>query len=171
MINFRDKEALNAVADFIISIPLSVTVDFGQENRVPASKGEFCVLNFTGRVFHSQNRSSYTDDLEADIHQKHLARSTEIILSVDFYGADAGENAQQFCAAFNDDYAYSSFPENIKPLKSTNPSQIALQPPERQYVERWRLECSVQVAQVVSVNQDFFDKPGDTTLINVPETF
>lgn len=169
MISFQDHEAYKAIGQFIGKILPDVDVVVGQENRVPVPKENFCIINFAGRKYHSMNRHAYTD--EDGNKEQAISRSTELIVSVDFYGTSSGENAHQFCTAFNDEYAYSSMPADIKPLKSTDPVQIAFHTPENQYEERWRLECSLQLGQVVSVNQEFFDEQGDIDVINVPETY
>ena len=169
MINFQDHDVYKALGAFIVNILPSVDVDVGQENRVPVPKDDFCIINFVGRRYHSQNRHAYSDGEESQTQD--IWRSTEMIVSVDFYGTSSGENAQAFCTAFNDEYAHSSFPDGIKPLKSTDPQQRAFYTPENQYEERWRLECSIQINQVITVNQDFFDSQGDLAFVNVPATY
>lgn len=169
MITLTDDTAVTALGEFIELCCPEVEVYRGQINRVPMPQEPFCIINSIGRSYLSYPRHGYTDDAEEKIRE--VGRTTELRVQVDFYGAGSAEYAHEFCNLFVDEYGWASMPDNVKPLKASDPSQMPLTSAERQLVERWRIDCSLQVDQTVSIDQDFFDTAGDTSVINVPENF
>ena len=162
MIDTTDSQIFQALGTFITSILPGVQVFQGQINRVPSPKGQFVIMNNVSKVRLAYTENSYTDT--DDVQTQNVKARMQYTMQVDFYGPGSGNNAQTFVNLINNDYAYYSFPGDIKPLVSGEPMQIPLISGEKQYVERWKVDIKMQYNPVASVTQQFFDKAQATVV-------
>lgn len=169
MITITDDQAVKALGEFIELICPDVDVYRGQINRVPMPHDQFCIINSIGRNYLSYPKHGYRDD--TDEKTRSIGRTTELRVQVDFYGTGSSEHAHEFCNLFVDEFGWTVMPDNVKPLKTSDPNQMPLTTAEKQLMERWRIDCSLQVDQLVVIDQDFFDTAGETSVINVPENY
>ncbi|MCM1513229.1 MAG: hypothetical protein NC112_09020 [Oxalobacter formigenes] len=125
-------------------------------------KTGFVIVNPISRTRLALPEDSYTDTDEKK--EQHILTRMQCAFQVDFYGRESGDLAQTFVNLVNDQYAYNVFPENIKPLYCSDPSQMPLIDGEKQYTERWRVDMQLQANPAASVPMTFFDKAD----INLP---
>jgi len=98
--------------------------------------------------------------------QKTVAQDTEVIFQIDFHSPtllDASDMAQTVSTLFRDEFATTFFasldaPLNlVVPLHADDPKQIPFINDSNQYETRWVLDAHLEVAQAVTVQEQFAD--------------
>ena len=121
-----------------------------------------------------------TELLQVDIHipwrdyQPPILVSTSTIhaparidVQMDFYGALAGEYAKTIKSVFRSDYAFDTFPSDIKPLYTSDAIQAPLITGEQQYESRWTITTSLQYNPTITLPQQFADEAKITGFVDV----
>lgn len=150
-----NSAVLAAVRAFLLGVlPPEVEVVKAQGNGVPMPAGEFVAMT-PGRVSRlSTNVSDYVDPgTNPGIRQ--IRMSAEMVVQLDFYGANAMQYGTAVTALFRDGYGVDAFPRDIAPLYAGDAMQLPLITGEDAWLERWKLELHLQVNQHMSVSQDF----------------
>jgi hypothetical protein len=86
---------------------------------------------------------------------------TQFDIQLDIHGPASAQTAAIVSTLFRDEYATQYFDDNgidAHPLYTSEPRQMPFINAEAQYEERWTLDVSLQVNQVVQVPQQFADK-------------
>jgi len=146
-------QVIDALADFLAPFVPGASVVRAQVNRVPMPPNPCVILTEILQVDLSVPATEYQpDDGTATV-----AGPTRIDIQIDFYGAQAGEFCQTVKTAFRSHWGFEHFPENIKPLYTSDCRQSPLVTGEQQYESRWTLTASMQYNPIVIVPQDFAD--------------
>lgn len=138
-----------ALRSFLIELFPDIEVRQAQQNNVPMPTGDFILMTEISRTRLATNHRSYTEDTQT------IKTPTEIVIQLDFYGGEATERVQKFVSLFFDDYAYTRFPDGIKPLYATDPKQMPLITAEANFLKRWITEAHLQF-------NPSFDNPMET---------
>lgn len=145
---------IDALSAFLAPFVGSAEIVRGQGNRIPMPPGDCVVLTELLQVDLSVPWEIYDS----------LAESADIVggeridIQIDFYSASAGEWCKVAKAAFRTQWGFAQFPENIKPLYTSDGMQSPLITGEEQYASRWTLTASLQYNPVVTVPQEFADE-------------
>jgi hypothetical protein len=154
-----ESSAMRDLRLLLLTMVTDTTVIRGLVNRVPEPReADFIVLFPLRRTRMATNVNSYQDDSARSV--KFMDASVQLDVQCDVHGPRSGENAQIVTTMFRDDYSCQYFERAgsaTRPLYSTDPSQVAFFNAENQSEERWRLEVSLQIEQVVQATQEFFD--------------
>jgi hypothetical protein len=169
-----ESSAMRDLRLLILSMLPDVTVIRGLINRVPEpSEADFIVIWPLRRTRLATNVDSYQDDVTLSV--KFLDASTQLDVQCDVHGPRSGECAQIVSTMLRDDYACQFFERagsDTRPLYASDPVQALFFNAENQGEERWRIELSLQIAQVVQAPQEFFDELTlDPGLINVDAVY
>jgi len=154
--DITDKRVIQALGNFLKEVFEDYSVFRGQVNRVPMPKEPLIIMNKISKTRLAFTENNYTDN--GDIQTQDITIRTRYTMQIDFYGKNACDDVLKFVALMNNDYAYYLFPEDIKPLYTSEPVQMHLITGEKQYTERWKVEAEMQYNPVASVKQQFFDK-------------
>lgn len=163
MNDYTIDNIIDTLADFIE--PICGTSEQAQANRVPMSKGQFCILTplrFT--------RLSTTRDIKQDTGNPATSAMgyTEVRqadIQIDIYGDSAGDRAIALETVFTSGYAYEkikALDERLAPLYSSAAIQAPMINAESQWQERYTITLSLQAHITVSFPQDYFDKVEST---------
>lgn len=153
-ISITDTDVFTAMRTFLVAVlPTGAEVVKAQDNGVPMPKVQFVAMNNNGYMRLNTNIDTYVDT-GANPSQKKIETHTEYRIQLDFYGADSSSWAAMVYGAFRDSYASDLFPTTIQPLYTDNPIQMPLITGEEQYLQRWKMQASLQINPVVTVNQD-----------------
>lgn len=160
--DITDNAVYAALGRFLSSL-FGITVIRGQVNDVSMPQGDFILMNDVWKKALSTNSRHYDFNESTAGIKTH----TEYCIQVDFYGEGAGDRAQTFLNLVQDEYAFQSFPDGIKPLYATEPRQIPLITAEKNYLERWTTEVHLQFNPTVTTQIVLIDGlPVSTILAN-----
>lgn len=159
-----------AMRAFLVGIlPSDVEVIQAQVNRVPEPAGsDFVVMTAIRRTRLSTNEDDSSDG-SADLLS--VEHSIDFVVQLDVHGPDSGDNAQIISTLLRDEYGVTAFEgTGVTPLYTEDPRQLPFQNAEQQYEDRWVVEASLQVNEVVTVPQQYADAL-DVVLISVDATY
>jgi len=159
MNDFTVDDVIDALIGYVG--PIAGACEQAQANRVPMSKGQFCILTplrFT--------RLSTTRDIKQDtgLPSTSAMGYTEVRqadIQVDIYGQGAGDRAIALETTFTSGYAYDAIKAldgRLAPLYSTAAIQAPMIDAESQWQERYTITLSLQAHITISFPQDYFDK-------------
>jgi hypothetical protein len=146
MANYVNSITVDNVIDALVVfvtkfMPTGSHIVRAQVNRVPMPKVPCAVLTEMNQTTLEWPTATY----DYDHNLAYLKGPTRIDIQVDIYGQDnAGEIAKAVQMYFQSQFAYILFPENIRPLYSSEPIQSPLVTGEEQYESRWTLTLSLQ---------------------------
>jgi len=141
-------EVIDALGDFIDLFVDGAEIVRAQVNRVPMPLDNCVVLT---ELFGVSLSRPYQDFTEGQID---ITDHTRVDMQVDFYGSSSADFCKAVQAAFRTSYAYNKFPDNIKPLYTSDGIQSPLVSGEQQWVSRWTLTVSLQYNPVVTIPQE-----------------
>jgi hypothetical protein len=142
-------EVIDTLAAFIDMFVDGAPVIRGQANRTPPPSGSFVELTELLSVDIQTPWSTYdNDDLDLNI-----SGSVRIDVQIDFYNPKAGDYCRAVQSAFRTGWGFDQFPDNIKPLYTSDGVQSPMITGEQQYNGRWTLTASLQYNPVVTVPQ------------------
>lgn len=153
-------QVIDALAAFIVPFVPTGQIVRAQVNRVAMPSNPCVVLTELLQVDLSVPYVDYqppTDPIPA-IGTGTIHGPTRIDIQVDFYGVMAGEYCKSIKSAFRSSWGFSQFPENIKPLYTSDGVQAPLITGEQQYESRWTLTVSMQYNPIVTVPQEFAEE-------------
>jgi hypothetical protein len=144
-------DVIDALATFLTPFAPGAEIVRAQVNRV-AMPSDPCII--------------LTELLQADLmvpvieFQKDSDTATieggkRFDIQVDFYGSAAGEWCAVVKSVFRSFWGYDNFPDNIKPLYTSDGIQSPLISGEEQYESRWTLTVSLEYTPIVTVPQFF----------------
>jgi len=167
MTNYVSSISVDSVIDALV-VFLTPFVPGGQivraqVNRVALPSNPCCVLTELLQVDLSVPATTYQpDDDTATVYGP-----TRIDIQIDFYGIQAGEFCKAAKTAFRSSWGFDNFPENIKPLYTSDGVQSPLLTGEQQYESRWTLTASIQYNPLITLPQQFADELSATVQIPV----
>lgn len=154
-------QVIDYLADFLTPIVSPAEIVRAQVNRVPMPSDPCVVLT---ELLQSDLNVPYLDYQPSDdtgtVHQ-----STRIDIQIDFYGSQAGDFCKAVKSVFRSSWAFDKFPDNVRPLYTSDGIQSPLVTGEEQYESRWTLTVSLQYNPTVSVPQDFADELSATVYV------
>ncbi len=148
--NLKIDDVINALATLIDLFVEGAEVIRAQVNRTSMPQGNFVVLTELFSVDLSIPREDF-DSLSDSID---LTGPTRIDVQIDFYGENCGDYCKAVQTAFRTPFAYNNFPNNIKPLYTSDGIQAPLINGQQQWQSRWTLTVSLQYNPVVEIPQD-----------------
>lgn len=148
--NTKIDDVIEALADFIDLFVEGAEVVRAQVNRTPMPQGNFVVLTELFSVDLSVPRQDF--DFATDIID--ITGPSRVDIQIDFYGDNCGDYCKAVQAAFRTPFAYNKFPDNIKPLYTSDGIQAPLINGQQQWQSRWTLTVSVQYNPVITIPQD-----------------
>ena len=147
-------QVIEALAKFIQPFVNPAQVVRAQVNRVPMPSNPCVVLTEMMQVDLSVPATEYQpNDNTATVYGP-----ARIDVQIDFYGAQAGEFCKTVKTAFRSHWGFANFPDNIKPLYTSDGIQSPLLTGEQQYESRWTLTAYMQYNPTVVLPQDFADE-------------
>lgn len=155
-------QVIDALAAFLTPIVPGDIVR-AQVNRVALPAAPCAVLTEIMQV----DLSIPVSDYQPLADTATISGPTRIDIQIDFYGSQAGEFCKITKSAFMTQWGYSQFPDNIKPLYTSDGIQAPLITGEKQYESRWTLTASLQYNPTVTVPQQFADVAYPNELIPV----
>jgi len=148
-------EIIDALADFIEPFVGDAKIIRGQVNRTPPPKGGYVELTEILSVDLAIPYQTYADNVDPDLAAMNLVGRVRSDIQVDFYGDDSGSWCRIIQNAIRTGYGFDKFPENIKPLYSTDGFQHPWNSGEQQSTTRWTLTVSTQYNPLVTVPQQY----------------
>lgn len=145
---------IDALGDFLEPFVDSAEIVRGQGNRVSMPDGPCVVLTEMLQV----DLSVPWEDYQPADDTATLVGGERIDVQIDFYGPSAGEWCKVVKAAFRTQWGFNAFPDDIKPLYTSDGMQSPLITGEEQYASRWTLTASLQYNPSVTVPQEFADE-------------
>lgn len=145
---------IDALKAFVTPFVIGGKTVRGQGNRVPMPSNPCCVLTELIQVDLSRPGVSYQPDDDT----ASVVGPTRIDVQIDLYGVDAGNFCKAIVAMFRSGLAYSLFPDNVKPLYTSDGNQSPLVTGEEQYETRWTITASMQYNPVIVVPQEFAEE-------------
>lgn len=149
-IDITETNVMDAVGRFLSSV-FDCRIQKGQENYVPRPQGDCIIFNAVGRKVLSRNHHS------CSIDEWGIMTPTEFTVQIDFYGEGASDKMETFMSIIHDGFAFESFPPDIKPLYASDPQQVPLITGEKNYLQRWSTDLSLQYNPTVKIPIDTFD--------------
>lgn len=146
-------QVIDALADFIQPFAPNNEIVRAQANRVAMPNNPCIILTEMRQTDLSVPYVNYYPDLNSG----NITGRKQIDVQIDFYGVDAGQICDVVKTAFRSHWGFDNFPENIKPLYTSDGLQSPLTTGEQQYESRWTLTAYMQYNPSVSVPQDFAD--------------
>jgi hypothetical protein len=147
-------DVIDALKDFLTPFVPGGEILRAQVNRTPMAASP-CV--YLTELLQVDLDIPYPEFLSGDdvvaIHG-----GTRIDIQIDFYGASSGDYCKAVKAAFRTGYGFDQFPENIRPLYTSDGVQSPLITGEQQYESRWTLTVSLQYNPIVTIPQQFADE-------------
>ena len=140
-------EVIDALAAFLQPFMQGGEVTRAQVNRVPQPMIPCAVLT---ELLHVDIDLPYID---YSATQATINGPTRIDVQIDIYGEMAGEICKAIQMAFRSSWAFDQFPQNIRPLYTSDGIQAPLVGGEQQYTSRWTITSSLQYNPVVTVPQ------------------
>lgn len=150
--------AIVAVADFLQPLAVDYEIIRGVVNNAPPPKGSFIVLTEIGQPQYTTTR------YKASVNGLNMAYNMPKYLNiqVDFYGNTSGDVAFNAATMLRSLYAVEKFPSDIKPLFCSDAVQAPLTTGEKQYLKRWFFTLSLQYISSLTLEQESFNKVGET---------
>lgn len=145
-------DVIDSLREFLVNFVPGDIVR-AQTNRVPMPKPPCAIL--TELLTKDYTVPYETYDLNEDVEEINILCKTRVDVQIDFYGEESGDYCRAVMNTFRSGWAWSRFPENIKPLSTSNGIQSPLITGEHQYGSRWTLTVSLQVNTSVTVPEEF----------------
>lgn len=164
MNDFTVDDVIDALIGYIE--PIAGTCEQAQANRVPMSKGQFCILTPLRFTRLSTTRDVSQDTGDPSTSEMGYTEVRQADIQVDIYGQGAGDRAIALETTFASSYGYDrikSIEPRLAPLYSSPAIQAPMIDAESQWQERYTLTLSLQAHITVSFPQDYFDKAEFTT--------
>jgi hypothetical protein len=140
-------------------LPTGIEVVRSQVNRVPEPQGtNFVTMTPLFRVRLETNADTYVDGFPSAPGVKSALAPTRFDVQIDVHGPASADNVQIISTLWRDEYTTAYFdasPINAQALYASDPRQIAFDNAESQYEDRWSIDLSMQVNQVVQLDQQF----------------
>lgn len=153
--------AVVAVADFLQPLmPVGTQIVRGQVNDVPTPMPPSIVITEIGQPQYTTTRKQ---PIAIDGTQTYVM-PVQLRFQLDFYGWGGGEMSNITTTMIRSIYPEGRFPEGVKPLYCTDAFQSPLMTGEKQFEARWTQELYVQYNAPVTVNQEFFNTVGETSV-------
>jgi hypothetical protein len=159
-------QVIDALVTFLTPFLPGADIVRAQVNRVALPSNPCAVLTELLQVDLSVPSTTYipsASPVPADDGIAKIYGPSRIDIQIDFYGTQAGEFCKTVKTAFRSHWGFEHFPENIRPLYTSDGVQSPLLTGEQQYESRWTLTASMQYNPTVTVPQQFAD-----TLTPVP---
>lgn len=154
-------DVIDGLADFIQPfVGEDVKIIRGQVNRTSPPPESYVELTEVLSVDLAVPYQGYgmSDQPEPQFDLADLKSRSRFDVQIDFYGPSSGEWCRMVQTAFRTIYGFDNFPENIKPLYTSDGLQHPWNTAEQQSVTRWTLTASIQYNPSVSVPQQFADE-------------
>ncbi|EPV5843370.1 phage neck terminator protein [Escherichia coli] len=164
MNDFTVDDVIDALIGYIE--PIAGTCEQAQANRVPMSKGMFCILTPLRFTRLSTTRDVSQDTGAPSTSAMGYTEVRQADIQVDIYGQGAGDRAIALETTFASSYAYEkikAIEPRLAPLYSSPAIQAPMIDAESQWQERYTITLSLQAHITVSFPQDYFDKAEITT--------
>ncbi|HGK4675248.1 TPA: hypothetical protein ACJ2WV_004549 [Kluyvera georgiana] len=159
MNDFTVDDVIDVLSGYIE--PIAGTCEQAQANRVPMSKGKFCILTPLRFPRLSTTRDISQDTGDPSTSAMGYTEVRQADIQVDIYGQGAGDRAIALETTFASSYAYDkikAIEPRLAPLYSSPAIQAPMIDAESQWQERYTLTLSLQAHITVSFPQDYFDK-------------
>lgn len=142
-------------------LPTGIEVVRAQVNRTPEPHGaDFITMTPLFRARLETNTDTYFDGFPSAPGVKSALAPTRFDVQIDVHGPASGDNAQIISTLWRDEFATSYFDASTidaQALYSSDPRQMAFINAESQFEDRWTVDLSMQVNQVVQLDQQFAD--------------
>ena len=146
-------QVIDALKTFLTPFVPDAQIVRAQVNRVAMPSNPCVILTEMTQTDLSVPFTEYYPDDDAAT----ILGPTKIDVQIDFYGAQSGEYCKAVKTAFRSHWGFSHFPDNIKPLYTSDGIQSPLTTGEQQYESRWTLTAYLQYNPIVTVPQQFAD--------------
>lgn len=135
----------------------------GLDNGVATPLGDFVVFTpfFMQRL--STNETKYADPTPTT-GTKGSIQHLQYTFQIDCYGHNAADNAAKITTLWRDDYSCQLLGTICQPLTHTTPKLMPWISSERNYVQRFEFEVTLQYNQKTTTPMQFFDTPGEINL-------
>lgn len=167
-ISITDDDLLTALRGFLLSA-FNAEVVQGQVNRVAMPLGNFIEMTPMLSASLSTARTAWLPDIGA----QSFTNPTKWTCQLDFYGADAANNASIFQSIVRTPYACEQLAAtglDFQPLYATESRNTALITGEQQYEGRYTVDLVAQFNPAVQTPQDFTQQLG-IGVVDVDVTF
>jgi hypothetical protein len=143
-------------------LPTGIEVVRSQVNRTPEPHGaDFITMTPLFRVRLETNTDTYFDGFFTSVPGvKSALAPIRFDVQIDVHGPASGDNAQIISTLWRDEFATSYFDASTidaQALYASDPRQMAFINAESQFEDRWAVDLSMQVNQVVQLDQQFAD--------------
>lgn len=161
-LSFTESDIFASLRTLLLQmLPTGVEVVRSQTNRVPEPRvGDFVVFTPINRTRLAMNTDTYSDGFPEEPGVKYALQPTRIDVQLDVHGPSSGDNVQIITTLFRDDYATTFFDASaidMQALYTGEPHQMPFINGENQFEDRWVVDVSLQVNQVVEIEQQFAD--------------
>lgn len=147
-LNITDAHIFTLLRAFLLPLAAPAEVIRGPVNRAAMPLGPFVLLTpGAGRPLATPIETH--DDVNQTVT---ISQSTEWVVGVDCFGADANQTARKISMAFRTSYACAAMP-GIAPLYSGDAIQFPLVNGEAQYEERWRFDVAFNYQPAIVLPQ------------------
>lgn len=170
-------DALWGFVDTVFGSTLSANIFKGFQNMTSTPPGTSYIVLQPGVIV---RQNQIRRDYDANALVVNNERDTEYLYQIDCYGPNGPDLANTIAIAWPTMWACDYFagalatptpgaPLPVTPLYADDPQQLNIVNAELAYEQRFMLKLHLQVNQVVSLPQDFFDVPPDVTTITVDQ--
>ena len=148
-------QVIDALQSFVAQfMPANANIVRAQVNRVALPPNPVAVLTELQQIDLEVPFSEYLpNDNAATIYGP-----SQINIQIDFYDRQSGEYCKAVKSALRSSWGFDQFPDNIKPLYTSDGMQSPLTTGEEQYESRWTLTVFMQYNPTVTVTQQFADE-------------
>lgn len=176
-VSITEENVFTVLRNFLVGVlPSTVEVIDGQDNRVPEpASPDFITMTSGIKVRLSTNIDGYTDGYPSEPGSENFLAPTQFSIQLDIHGPNSSDNAQLITTLMRDDYACEQMQLSVSgfdvaPLYTDDPKQIPFINSEKQYENRWVVECVLQFNPIVQVPMQFFTV-AEVGLIDVDEAY
>lgn len=160
-LSFLESDVFNSLRALILTMVPGIEVVRAQANRVPEPAGsDFIVMTQILRTRLATNIDVYTDHYPSSPGVGAIRQATQFDVQLDVHGPASGDSVQIISTLWRDEYTTDFFDAgtiDVQALYASAPRQVPFINAEDQYENRWTIDLSMQINQVVTVPQDFAD--------------
>ncbi len=149
MLNVDDDDIYAGVAGFVrVCVPQGVTIQRGQQNRVPMPSGPCVILTTLGAPERFGTNEDEILVVAEDFDNATGFVATETAdfayqVQADFYGPSAESWAMAAEILWRGKLAWYNMPAHMKPLYSEGRMQLPLVGAENQWIQRWTMTLTL----------------------------
>lgn len=173
-LSFLESDVFNSLRALILTMVPGIEVVRAQANRVPEPAGsDFIVMTQILRTRLATNIDVYTDHYPSSPGVGAIRQATQFDVQLDVHGPASGDSVQIISTLWRDEYTTDFFDAgtiDVQALYASAPRQVPFINAEDQYENRWTIDLSMQINQVVTVPQDFADEV-DVGIISVDAVY